>query len=181
MSKLLKGPVVIIDNEDSFCLTLARSFRDLNMTPVVCADVAKAQEICLATPPALIVTELRMAGRWAFDFIEELAGGRPGCPIAIATVYPSVATAVRSVRMGFDAYLVKPVDARGVLDAVESGSSTPLVTAGAANEWPSLDRTIWEYINQVLAAAGTISEAARRLRLDRRSLRRMLAKYPAAF
>jgi ActR/RegA family two-component response regulator len=44
--------------------------------------------------------------------------------------------------------------------------------------WPSLDRTIWEYINQVVVGAGTLSEAARRLGVDRRSLRRMLAKYP---
>jgi ActR/RegA family two-component response regulator len=37
---------------------------------------------------------------------------------------------------------------------------------------------IWQYINDVYASAGSMSEAARRLGLDRRSLRRMLNRTP---
>jgi two-component system response regulator RegA len=46
-----------------------------------------------------------------------------------------------------------------------------------ATEHLTLDRAIWEFISQTVESAGTISEASRRLGLDRRSLRRMLSKY----
>src|SRR5262249_11958482 len=42
----------------------------------------------------------------------------------------------------------------------------------------SLDRVIWEFINQAVLEAGSVSEAARRLQLDRTSLKRMLRKVP---
>jgi len=44
----------------------------------------------------------------------------------------------------------------------------------------TLDRAIWEYINYSVDVAGSIAAAARNLGLDRRSLRRMLAKYAPA-
>jgi two-component system response regulator RegA len=43
----------------------------------------------------------------------------------------------------------------------------------------SLDRVEWEHINRVLMdCQGNISEAARVLRIHRRSLQRKLARYP---
>ncbi|HXU61884.1 MAG TPA: two-component system response regulator, partial [Polyangia bacterium] len=97
---------------------------------------------------------------------------------AVVTAYPSVASAVQFTRMGFAGYLVKPASPEAVLSAV-AGTPEPAEAADVSDlEWPSLDRTIWEYLNQVHAWAGSLSAAARHLRIDRRSLRRMLAKYP---
>jgi two-component system response regulator RegA len=173
------GSVVIIDNQDAFCLNLGRSFRQLGLPTWLTEDPAEARALIAESPPALIVTELRVAGQWAFDFIEEFRGMHPTCPVVICTVYPSVATAVRAVRMGFDGYVAKPVAARTILELVKvEAEPEPEEPDEPEANWPSLDRTIWEYINQVYVTAGTMSEAARRLGLDRRSLRRMLAKYP---
>jgi two-component system response regulator RegA len=92
-----------------------------------------------------------------------------------------VATAVRAVRLGFDAYLAKPIDPRCIAGLLEGcGRPAAPVEPPDTEAWPSLDRTIWELVNQVVAVSGSLSEAARRLGLDRRSLRRMLAKYPPA-
>ena len=172
-------PVVIIDNQDAFCVNLGRSFRQLGFSTWLTEDLEQARMILASSPPALIVTELRVAGQWAFDFVPEIRDVHPVCPVVICTVYPSVATAVRAVRLGFDGYVAKPTSARTILDlvAVEAKPEPPPEPDVDA-AWPSLDRTIWEYINQVYVTAGTMSEAARRLGLDRRSLRRMLAKYP---
>ena len=44
---------------------------------------------------------------------------------------------------------------------------------------PSLDRQEWEYLNKILADCnGNISEAARRLKMHRRTLQRKLQKHP---
>jgi ActR/RegA family two-component response regulator len=42
----------------------------------------------------------------------------------------------------------------------------------------TLDRAVWEYIARTVETAGTLSGGARRLGIDRRSLKRMLKKYP---
>jgi two-component system response regulator RegA len=173
--------VVIIDAPDSFCVNLGRSFRQLGLQAWMTEDPKDVQVIPEDSRPALIVTELRVGGRWAFDFMEELRALHPDCPIVICTAYPSVASAVRAVRTGFTGYVAKPVAARTILELVDvEVRPEPVRAAESDVTWPSLDRTIWEYINQVYTNAGTMSEAARRLGLDRRSLRRMLGKYPPA-
>jgi len=44
---------------------------------------------------------------------------------------------------------------------------------------PSLDRQEWEYLNRILADCnGNISEAARKLKMHRRTLQRKLQKHP---
>ncbi|MET0284930.1 MAG: helix-turn-helix domain-containing protein, partial [Polyangiales bacterium] len=44
---------------------------------------------------------------------------------------------------------------------------------------PSLERVKWEHVSRVLAdCGGNVSEAARKLKLHRRSLQRMLQKFP---
>lgn len=172
--------VLLIDDHESFCASLGRSFSSLGFTVWQASDYPAAGLIAEEHMPSLIVTELRLNGAWAFDWIghfrQNCARGR----VAIATIYPSVATAVRSVRLGFDGYFTKPVQARDILNVTADDSPSWSLERPDPCLWPSLDRTIWEYINQVFVAAGTMSEAARRLGIDRRSLRRMLAKYPPA-
>jgi two-component system response regulator RegA len=171
--------VLIVDDHEPFSTGLARSFRALGATVWVATDYSAAGVIAETSKLELIVTELRVGRQWSFEQIgrfKQTGAGR----VVIATVYPSVATAVRSVRLGFDAYVAKPTSARNILESIDLAEDGRIDDQTAASAWPSLDRTIWEYLNEVFMEAGTMSEAARRLGLDRRSLRRMLAKYPPA-
>ena len=45
-------------------------------------------------------------------------------------------------------------------------------------EWLTLERAKWEYITLVVASSRSLAQAARRLGLHARSLRRMLQKLP---
>jgi two-component system response regulator RegA len=166
--------VVIVDDEAAFAEALASSFRRLDYQPHVVADHAAARAVISHAGAALVVTELTVAGQSVFGVLPQLRELAPLCHVIIATARPSVATALRAGREGVDAYLAKPATAHLVLAAL-----TARPQGGAAEEpWPSLDRTIWEYINQVLVTVGTVSGSARRLKLAPRSLRRMLAKNP---
>jgi len=66
--------------------------------------------------------------------------------------------------------------------AVSKSATSRATTAKAGEaEVPSLARVEWEHISRVVAdCGGNISQAARLLRMQRRSLQRKLAKYPAA-
>jgi two-component system, response regulator RegA len=184
--------VLIIDDEPTSAERTARAFATDGWTVALASDLPAACDLVKRQihpgTTSLVVSELRVKGRWAFDHVEELRANTPGARIWILTDYPSVATAVRAVRLGFDAYIAKPIQPKEIPHFLEEGITAQRWTREAGGlggngdgvTWPSLDRTIWEFINQVFAVSGTLSEAARRLRLDRRSLRRMLAKYPPA-
>ena len=170
--------ILIVDNQDAFTDGLARSFQGSGWSTSFCPRPQDVRELVATTQPALIVSEVRLEGQWAFDVVESL--GSAPCPIVIVTAYPSVATAVQALRRGAAGYVAKPVDTHTILQLAGLASADQPPPVIPDDEWPSLDRTIWEYINQVLSSAGSIAEAARRLRVDRRSLKRMLSKYPPA-
>jgi two-component system response regulator RegA len=168
--------VLIVDDTEAYRLALGRSFGRLGWQVWLASDPAAARMVCSRHHPRLIVTELRLGHHWAFDFADQLRAASPGSTVVIVTVYPSVATAVQAVRLGFDGYLTKPVEAQQIVEATFGDPPRP----APSDDLPTLNRTIWEYLNQVFVAAGTMTEAARRLGIDRRSLRRMLARHPPA-
>jgi two-component system response regulator RegA len=172
--------VLVIDDEQVFVSQLSQPLREGGHTVWIAATFREALSALEFCKPKLVISELRIAGVSLFDFLPDLSKMIPPACVAVATVYPSVATAVKVTRMGLAAYFTKPVSASAVLSILESPSFDPLTESEATYQWPTLDRTIWEYLNQVYVVAGSISEAARRLGVDRRSLRRMLSKYPPA-
>jgi two-component system response regulator RegA len=161
---------------------MQRSFREFGgaHSLSVAMTFPEALDTVLARRPDFVISELRVAGRSLFDFLDLFSEASPFNRFAVATLYPSVATAVRLIRMGLAAYFIKPVSAAAILAELKSDRHGPAIEGEGSYTWPTLNRTIWEYLNQVYVSAGSMSEAARRLGLHRRSLRRMLAKYPPA-
>jgi two-component system response regulator RegA len=168
--------ILLLDDNDAFRESLARHFRQLERTVCAATCFPQACALLAAEDPGVVVTELKIGSTLVFPFLDALR--RQDRTVVIATAYPSVATAVRAIRLGAAAYLAKPTTAQQILEETDRPRAGVDRESGDAVEWPSLDRTIWEYLNQVFVAAGSMSAAARRLGLDRRSLRRMLSKYP---
>jgi two-component system response regulator RegA len=85
------------------------------------------------------------------------------------------------VKLGAADYLTKPADAADLLRAFGAAPPPPGPAPAQPHEVPSLARVEWEHISRVVAdCGGNISEAARVLRMQRRSLQRKLAKYPVS-
>ena len=88
--------------------------------------------------------------------------------------YGNLPTAVAAVKVGAIDYIAKPVDADDVeaalLAAPESKAKPP--------ENPmSADRVKWEHIHRVFELCNrNVSETARRLKMHRRTLQRILSK-----
>ena len=86
-----------------------------------------------------------------------------------------VATAVAAVKAGAIDYLPKPVDA----DAVERALLASDTALPPPPEDPmSADRVRWEHIQRVFEQCDrNVSETARRLKMHRRTLQRILGKH----
>jgi two-component system response regulator RegA len=120
-----------------------------------------------------------MPGPSGLELVRDLLALDSETRIIVVTGYGSIATAIDAVRLGAVHYLQKPADADEILAAFARGDSPPLVPVTTEFDAPSLERVKWEHISRVMSdCGGNISEAARKLKLHRRTLQRILQKYP---
>jgi two-component system, response regulator RegA len=165
---------IVADPSRNSLSALEADLRGLGLEVHSCTGGRELRQLVNASDATLIVIELRLDDGPSLRHIPWLKRSRPGASVVVLTGHPSVATALESARLGADGYLEKPATAEAVLEAsrrVRRGTES-------AQEQPmGLNRAMWEYINRAVQSAGSISAAARILGLDRRSLRRMLAKY----
>jgi two-component system response regulator RegA len=170
--------VLVIDDNQTAALDLTASFAQRGFQTWIARDHSAASLLLERECPDVILAELKIGSTWVFDLLEWVKARWPQTYFAIVTSYPSIASAVRSVRSGVDCYLIKPVNAQAVLQSLAERHVAEVNSTAGEACWPSLDRIVWEHLNQMLFMAGSVSETARRLGVDRRSLRRMLNKYP---
>jgi two-component system response regulator RegA len=173
--------ILVVDDDEVFRARLARAFSERGLDARTAADYDEAVAEAETAPPDLAVIDLRMPGlRNGLDVLRALLEIHPAMRAVMLTGYGSIATAIEAMRLGAVYYLPKPADADEVLAALERDAETGDTDGdGGASETPSLARAEWEHIHRVLEdCSGNISEAARRLGINRRSLQRKLQKYP---
>jgi two-component system response regulator RegA len=169
--------VLIVDDDETHRTALARAFERRGFAVSAASSVGEALAHIAREPPDYASIDLRMPGGSGLALVRQLKELQPGAVIVVLTGYGSIATAVEAVKLGATDYLTKPADA---LDLLRAFGAAPIAPA-RPHEVPSLARVEWEHISRVVAdCGGNISQAARVLRMQRRSLQRKLAKYPVS-
>ena len=127
-----------------------------------------------SSPPNFAVVDLRLEGGNGLDVVKEINNSRKDSRIIMLTGYGNLPTAVAAVKAGAIDYMAKPVDA----DDVESALLAEFDSKAKPPENPmSADRVKWEHINRVFELCNrNVSETARRLKMHRRTLQRILSK-----
>jgi two-component system response regulator RegA len=172
--------LLIVEDDDALRGRLARAMTTRGFDVRQASNADEAEAVARDDPPEMVVLDLRMPHGNGLDLIPVLIGIDPNTRIVVLTGYGSVATAVEAVRRGATHYLTKPADADEIVAAFERDGHAPPAATPPLQPM-SLDRVEWEHINRVLMdCQGNISEAARVLRIHRRSLQRKLARYPPA-
>ena len=137
----------------------------------VASGVAAASE----NPPAFAVVDLRLGDGRGLDIVTALRKARPAARIIMLTGYGNIATAVAAVKAGAIDYLPKPADADAVEAALLAGEDRP---PEPPEDPMSADRVRWEHIQRVFELCDrNVSETARRLKMHRRTLQRILSKH----
>jgi two-component system response regulator RegA len=173
--------ILIVDDDEPLRRRLARAFDARGYDAVAADGYDAAMALARADSPEHAVVDLKMPGRSGLELARDLLDIDPTTKVVILTGYGSVATAVEAMRVGVAWYLPKPADADDILAAFARAGGPPLAEAPSDFPVASLERAKWEHIQRVLSdSAGNVSVAARRLGLHRRSLQRILQKYPPA-
>src|SRR5256714_8947559 len=164
--------ILIVDDDEPFRLAMRNAFarRGYEVTLAANADEAIA---ALTKAPDYAVVDLRMPGPSGLEVVRSLRALPNPPQVVVLTGYGTIGTAVEAIRLGAINYLNKPADADEIEAALQGKRPSP------PSDVPSLDRQEWEYLNRILADGnGNTSEAARRLKLHRRTVQRKLQKHP---
>ncbi len=162
--------ILLVDDDKSFCQALSSALRRRGHEVIVAHSLEEGLAETVAWQPSRAIVDLRMPGG-GLQLVQELAKNHPEILSVVLTGYGSISTAVEAVKMGAVQYLTKPVSVDELLAAFTG------VAPQEATLAPPIEVVEWEHLQRVLAdCEGNISEAARRLKMHRRTLQRKLAR-----
>ena len=167
--------LLIVDDDGPLRNRLLRAMERRGFTVTAVESVREGLAAALAHPPAYAIIDLRLADGSGLDVVASLREAQPDARIVMLTGYGNIATAVAAVKAGAIDYLPKPADA----DAITTAMLDHADALPPPPENPmSADRVRWEHIQRVYEQCDrNVSETARRLRMHRRTLQRILAKH----
>lgn len=169
--------LLIVDDDEPFRLRLARAMERRGFYVETSSGIADAAGTVQRLKPTHAVLDLRLADGSGLDIVAILREARPECRIVMLTAYGNIATAVAAVKAGALDYLSKPADADAVEAALRADPLRMSLPPPPENPMPA-DRVRWEHIQRVFEQCGrNVSETARRLKMHRRTLQRILAKH----
>ena len=166
--------LLIVDDDDPFRDRLSRAMERKGFQVRNAKTVENAVKLVRSAPPNFALVDLRLEDGNGLDVVAEINKVKKDSRIVMLTGYGNLPTAVAAVKAGAIDYMAKPVDA----DDVESALLASLDSKAKPPENPmSADRVKWEHIHRVFELCNrNVSETARRLKMHRRTLQRILSK-----
>lgn len=170
--------LLIVDDDEPFRLRLARAFRKRGYSVDPAANPTQVNDLLQqGAPPDYAVIDLRMPEGSGLSLIPAILQAAPACRIVLLTGYGSIATAVEAVRLGAVDYLTKPATADAIEQALTNMNSAVSENSMTTRP-PTLEQVEWEHLQRILTDCNqNISQTARVLGIERRTLQRKLQKY----
>ena len=167
--------LLILDDDAPLRNRLRRAMEAREFEVMDAGTVSEGVDIVRKTPPAYAVLDMKLDDGNGLDIVPLIHERNPDCRVIMLTGFGNIATAVAAVKAGAMDYLPKPADPDTIAAALlQQGDEMP----PPPEDPMSADRVRWEHIQRVYEQCGrNVSETARRLKLHRRTLQRILAKH----
>jgi len=174
ISNLEDKSLLIVDDDNPFRERLARAMEKKGFIVSQAEGVKKGIEIAKLKKPSFAVIDLRLNDGNGLEVVKQIQNSNSGSKIIMLTGYGNIPTAVAAIKEGAIDYLSKPADADDVEKALLADPSSK---AQPPENPMSADRVKWEHIHRVFELCNrNVSETARRLKMHRRTLQRILSK-----
>ena len=166
--------LLLVDDDSPFRERLARAMEKKGFQVSQAEGVKKGIESVKQSCPGFAVVDLRLGDGNGLEVVKEIKKLGPESRVIMLTGYGNIPTAVAAVKEGACDYLAKPADA----DDIEAALKAPYSSTPEPPQNPmSADRVKWEHILRVYELCNrNVSETARRLKMHRRTLQRILQK-----
>ena len=174
ISDFKDNSLLIVDDDNPFRERLSRAMEKKGFQVSQAESVKIGIESVKSKKPAFAVVDLRLNDGNGLEVVKEIQINNPESRIVMLTGYGNIPTAVAAIKEGAIDYLAKPADADDVEKAL---LADPDKKASPPENPMSADRVKWEHIHRVFELCNrNVSETARRLKMHRRTLQRILSK-----
>ena len=167
--------LLILDDDAPLRKRLVRAMEQRGFECENAESVADGIAMAKSFAPDYAILDLKLDDGSGLDVVKALQTANPDCRIVILTGFGNIATAVAAVKAGALDYLPKPANPDQMVAALlqKEGAMPP-----PPEDPMSADRVRWEHIQRVFEQCDrNVSETARRLKMHRRTLQRILAKH----
>ena len=166
--------LLLVDDDNPFRERLARAMEKKGFEVIQAEGVKKGIDAVKSKKPAFAVVDLRLNDGNGLEVVKQIQDSNENSRIVMLTGYGNIPTAVAAIKEGAIDYLAKPADADDVEKAL---LADPKKKAAPPENPMSADRVKWEHIHRVFELCNrNVSETARRLKMHRRTLQRILSK-----
>ena len=166
--------LLIVDDDNPFRERLARAMEKKGFNVTQAEGVKSAIKSVEEKKPAFAVIDLRLSDGNGLEVVKTIRSLNYDSRVIMLTGYGNIPTAVAAIKQGAIDYLSKPADAEDVEKAL---LADPNKKAQPPENPMSADRVKWEHIHRVFELCNrNVSETARRLKMHRRTLQRILSK-----
>ena len=174
ISNFKDNSLLIVDDDNPFRERLSRAMEKRGFKVSQAESVKIGIESVRLNKPSFAVVDLRLNDGNGIQVVKEIQINNPESRIVMLTGYGNIPTAVAAIKEGAIDYLAKPADADDVEKAL---LADPNKKALPPENPMSADRVKWEHIHRVFELCNrNVSETARRLKMHRRTLQRILSK-----
>ena len=167
--------LIIIEDDLPFRNRLGYSMEKKGFSVEVFSKIAEANQSLKENKYTHAIVDMRLEDGSGLEVIEFIKKISINTKALLLTGYGNIATAVAAIKAGAIDYLPKPADIDQIYDALTMSKSTlppPPENPMTAN------RVRWEHIQRVFIQCNrNVSETARKLRMHRRTLQRILNKH----
>jgi len=167
--------LLIVDDDLPFRERLSRSMEKKGFNVEAFNDYKSAFKRIAEKKFNFAIVDMRLEDGSGLELIKSIKELNPETKSLLLTGYGNIATAVAAIKSGAIDYLPKPAEIEQIYDALTSQKDT--LPPPPENPMTA-DRIRWEHIQRVfIQCERNVSETARRLRMHRRTLQRILNKH----
>ena len=167
--------LLIVDDDLSFRERLTRSMEKKGFIVEAYSNSKSTSERIKQKKFDFAIVDMRLEDGSGLELIKLIKSESPNTRSLLLTGYGNIATAVAAIKSGAIDYLPKPAE----IEQIYSALISPKEILPPPPENPmTADRIRWEHIQRVFIQCNrNVSETARRLRMHRRTLQRILNKH----
>ena len=167
--------LIIIDDDTPFRERLGRSMEKKGFFVETFSNYNDGLKNCHDKKYDYAIVDMRLEDGSGLELIKQIKEITPSTKCLLLTGYGNIATAVAAIKTGAIDYLPKPAEIDQIYDALTN--SDELLPPPPENPMTA-DRIRWEHIQRIfILCKRNVSETARRLRMHRRTLQRILNKH----
>ncbi len=167
--------LIIVDDDLPFRERLSRSMEKKGFVVESFSNFKESSERINSKNFDFAIVDMRLEDGSGLELIKKIKTTNPGTKSLLLTGYGNIATAVAAIKSGAIDYLPKPAEVDQIYDALTNSKN---VLPPPPENPMTADRIRWEHIQRVFIQCNrNVSETARRLRMHRRTLQRILNKH----